>query len=466
MTKSSNSPTRVVLLAAGHGKRMKSTKPKVLHEVLGLPILGRILRAVDQLSVEHVYIIIGHEAEQVRAYVEANAPQTPFSLHLQSPQLGTGHALQQIVPELTDFHGTLLVSVADAPLLSAPTLSRLITHHHAQKSAVTLLTAEVDDAKNYGRIVRDEKQNVCAIVEDKDCTDSQRAIKEINTAIYCFEWPGIADGLSSLKNENVQKEYYLTDIVGWAYGKKLTTGAAIAEDWRETAGINSRLELAEASQSLRDIAVRKLALESGVTIVDPKSSWIGPDAQIGPDTTILPGCVLFGDLVIGSNCTIGPNTFMNGRVTIGDRTSVIQSNISNSIIGNDCKIGPFAHLRDHNDISNNVRIGNFVEIKQSAIAERTNVSHLSYVGDANVGSGSNLGAGTITANYNHKNKKKSRTVIGDNVATGSNSVLVAPIIIGDGASVAAGTVATKNVPAGALAVGRVRQENKDGWNKS
>ncbi|HEY9681768.1 MAG TPA: bifunctional UDP-N-acetylglucosamine diphosphorylase/glucosamine-1-phosphate N-acetyltransferase GlmU [Oculatellaceae cyanobacterium] len=465
MANNSKSGTRVVLLAAGHGKRMKSTKPKVLHEVLGRPILGRILSAADELNIEHVYVIIGHEAEQVRSFVESNPPRTPFSLHLQSPQLGTGHALQQIVPSLGDFQGTLLVSVADAPLLSAATLGGLLNHHQAERAVVTLLTADVDDAKNYGRIVRDGSGQVEAIVEDKDCTSAQRLIREINTAIYCFEWPAISEGLNSLKNENKQQEYYLTDIVGWAYGKGLKTSAALANDWRETAGINSRIELTEASKSLRDISVTRLSLECGVTVLDPNSTWISPEVKIGQDTTILPGCVLFGDITIGSNCTIGPNTYMHGRVTIGDRTTVIQSNISNSIIGNECKIGPFSHLRDNNDISNNVRIGNFVEIKQTAIAEKTNVSHLSYVGDANVGCGSNFGAGTITANYDHTTKKKSRTVIGDNVATGSNSVLVAPIMVGDGAVIAAGTVATKNVPARALAVGRVRQENKEGWRK-
>jgi bifunctional UDP-N-acetylglucosamine pyrophosphorylase/glucosamine-1-phosphate N-acetyltransferase len=465
MTNNSKPSTRVVLLAAGHGKRMKSSKSKVLHEVLGKPILGRILAAVDAMNIEHVYGIIGHAAEQVRAYVESTPPRTPHSLHLQSPQLGTGHALQQIVPELGDFHGTLLVSVADAPLLSAEALGRLLAHHQEQKSTVTLLTADVDDAKNYGRIVRDANGQVQAIVEDKDCSPEQKKIREINTAIYCFEWPAIKDGLTELKNDNQQKEYYLTDIVGWAYGKKLKTAAIVAEDWRETAGINSRLELTEACKSLRDIAVRKLSLESGVTIVDPDSTWIAPEAKIGQDTTILPGCVLFGEIEIGANCIIGPHTYFNGKVTVGDRTNIIQSNVSNSSIGDDCKVGPFAHLRDHNDISNNVRIGNFVEIKHSSIANKTNVSHLSYVGDAEIGSGSNLGAGTITANYNHTTKKKSRTVIGDNASTGSNSVLIAPINIGDGAAVAAGTVATRDVPAGALAVGRARQENKEGWNK-
>lgn len=465
MTNNSKPFTRVVLLAAGHGKRMKSSKSKVLHEVLGKPILGRILNAVDAMNIEHVYVIIGHAAEQVRAYVDSTPPCTPHSLHLQSPQLGTGHALQQIVPDLGDFHGTLLVSVADAPLLSTEALERLLTHHHEQKSTVTLLTADVDDAKNYGRIVRDAKGHVQAIVEDKDCTAEQKKIREINTAIYCFEWPAIKDGLNELKNENNQKEYYLTDIVGWAYEKKMKTGAIVANDWRETAGINSRLELTEACKSLRDIAIRKLSLESGVTIVDPDSTWVAPEAKIGQDTTILPGCVLFGDIEIGANCVIGPHTYLNGKVKVGDRTNIIQSNVANSVIGDDCKVGPFAHLRDLNEISNNVRIGNFVEIKHSAIANKTNVSHLSYVGDAEIGSGSNLGAGTITANYNHTTKKKARTVIGDNASTGSNSVLVAPISVGDGASVAAGTVATRDVPAGALAVGRARQENKEGWNQ-
>ncbi len=461
----SESNLRFVLQAAGQGKRMKSNKCKVLHEVLGRPILWRILQAVDAVMPEHIHIVIGHEAEQIEQFLRDHPPKTPYSLHLQKPQLGTGHALQQVMPGLEGFKGTLVVAAADVPMLTPATFSRMIEHHRKLQASVTVLTADVDDPKNYGRIVRDANQQVVGITEHKDCTEEERKIKEVNTANYCFEWPAILDGVKTLSNDNQQKEYYLTDVVGWAYRQKLPTTAISVLDWREMIGINSRLELAEANQLMRDMKVRELALDGGVTIIDPLSTWIAPEVKVGQDSVIYPGCILFGDVEIGSNCSIGPHSSITGKVKIGDGSSILQSHVANTSLGKNCRVGPFAHLRDGNDIADNVRLGNFVEIKKAFIGNKTNVSHLSYVGDAEIGSGSNLGAGTILANYNHATKKKSRTKIGDNASTGSNSVLVAPISIGDGASVAAGTVATKDVPAGALAVGRVRQENKLGWSE-
>jgi bifunctional UDP-N-acetylglucosamine pyrophosphorylase/glucosamine-1-phosphate N-acetyltransferase len=462
MTRRSN--TQAVLLAAGQGKRMKSSKPKVLHDVLGKTVLGRVLDAVDELNIDHVHVVVGHEADQVRAFLEANPPKTPLSVHLQEPQHGTGHALQQVVPSLEGFAGTLLVSVADTPLLQGSTLAALVDGHVEHKSIVTLLTTEVDDAKSYGRILRDKTGSVIAIIEDKDASEEQKKIREINPAIYCFEWPICKTGLFTLKNDNRQKEYYLTDMVAWAHQEKHQTSGIKSTDWREVAGINSRLELAEATRLLRDMCIHKLALDSGVTIVDPASTWVSPEVSIGQDSMVLPGCHLTGHVEIGPNCIVGPHTVMKGPVVVGANSSVIQSHVSNSKIGADCKVGPFAHLRDGNEVGDHVRIGNFVEIKKSSIGNKTNVSHLSYVGDASVGNNANLGAGTITANYNHATKKKNRTTIGDGASTGSNSVLVAPITLGDKATVAAGTVATRDVPAGALAVGRARQENKEGWN--
>lgn len=462
MTKRSN--TQAVLLAAGQGKRMKSSKPKVLHDVLGKTVLGRVLDAVDELNIDHVHVVVGHEAEQVRAFLQANPPKTPLSVHLQEPQHGTGHALQQVVPSLENFKGTLLVSVSDTPLLQGRTLAALVDGHVEQKAVVTLLTTEVEDAKSYGRILRDKNGSVIAIIEDKDASEEQKKIREINPAIYCFEWPICKSGLFTLKNDNRQKEYYLTDMVAWAHKENHKTAGIKSTDWREVAGINSRLELAEATRLLRDMCIHELALDSGVTIVDPLTTWVAPEVSIGQDSMVLPGCHLTGKIEIGSNCVIGPNTVIKGPVVIGANSSVVQSNVSNSVIGSDCKVGPFSHLRDGNEIADQVRIGNFVEIKKSSIGKKTNVSHLSYVGDASVGSNANLGAGTITANYNHATKQKNRTTIGDGASTGSNSVLVAPITLGDKATVAAGTVATRDVPAGALAVGRARQENKEGWS--
>lgn len=453
---------RAVLLAAGQGKRMKSGKPKVLHEVLGKPILGRLLDAVAALDVEHVHIVVGHEAEQIKQFLLKCPPQISYTLHLQEPQRGTGDALRHVVKDLDGYDGTLLVSVADTPLLQGTTLKSLLDGHRAQGATVTLLTTIVEDPKNYGRIIRDENGQVLSIIEHKDATESQRKICEINPAIYCFEWPAIRPGLDGLTNNNAQGEYYLTDIIGWASKQKLPTAAVVAHDWREVAGINSRLELSEANRLLRDIAINRLS-DEGVTFVDIDGTWISPDVKIGRDSVVLPGCYLTGDIEIGSGCVIGPHTVMNGTVRVGDNCSISQSLVANSKIGNSCKIGPFAHLRDGNVISDVVRVGNFVELKKSNIGDHTNVSHLSYVGDADLGSRANIGAGTITANYDHITKTKSRTVVQDDASTGSNSVLVAPITIGEGAVVAAGSVATKDVPAGALAVGRARQEIKDGW---
>jgi bifunctional UDP-N-acetylglucosamine pyrophosphorylase/glucosamine-1-phosphate N-acetyltransferase len=462
MTTSSR-PVRAVVLAAGQGKRMKSSRAKVLHEVLGKPILGWILDAVDALNVEKIHVVVGHQAEQVQDYLATVPTKTTCASHLQSPQLGTGHALQQVVPDLADFQGTLVVTVGDTPLLSAETLIELVRRHHEENATVSLLTAKVDDPKKYGRIIRDANGGVEKIVEDKDCTAEQKKITEVNPAIYCFEWPAIAKGLESLRNDNNQKEYYLTDLIGWAKANKLMIGSSLVNDWREVIGVNTRLELAEGIKLMRDRVVSHLALESGVTIVDPESTWISPDVEIGEDSTVLPGCYLIGKVRFGRECIIGPHTVTQGVVNVGDRTVVAQSLVVNTDIGSECKIGPFAHLREHATVADNCRVGNFVEIKKSNIARKTNVSHLSYVGDADLGSGVNIGAGTITANYDHITKKKCRTVIEDGASTGSNSVLVAPLKVGKEGVVAAGTVVTKDVPPGALAVARVRQENKEGW---
>jgi bifunctional UDP-N-acetylglucosamine pyrophosphorylase/glucosamine-1-phosphate N-acetyltransferase len=355
--------------------------------------------------------------------------------------------------------------VADTPLLQGATLAALVDGHWHEKAAVTLLTTEVEDAKSYGRILRHADGSVIGIIEDKDANAEQKGIREINPAIYCFDWKAIKEGLFQLKDNNRQKEYYLTDLVGWAHAQGLKTAGVKTLDWREVAGINSRLELSEAMRLLRDICVQRLALENGVTFVDVQNTWVSPEVRIDQDSTVLPGCYLIGDIHIGQNCQIGPYTTMSGKVVVGNNSRVIQSQVGNSEIGSDCKIGPYSHLRDGNVISDHVRIGNFVEIKKCDIGANTNASHLSYVGDATIGSRANLGAGTITANYDHTTKAKNRTTIGDGASTGSNSVLVAPIKVGDNAVVAAGSVVTKDVPAGALAVARARQEVKEGWTE-
>lgn len=457
-------PVRGVLLAAGQGKRMKSAMPKVLHPVLAKPILRRILEAFDALELEHVHIVIGHGANQVTEYLLKNPPKTPWSTHIQDPLLGTGHALMQVVPDLTKFNGALLVSVSDCPLIKANTLSGLIAAHEKNEASFSLLTTIVDDPKSYGRIVRDEAGLVSAIVEDKDASPGQKALREINPAIYCLEWPLLGEGLLSLRNNNKQNEYYLTDLLAWSRTNKLKVADAPA-DWREVSGINSRIELSECNQYMRDETLRHLAAESGVTVLDPASTWIAPEVCIGRETTILPGCYIMGEVVIGESCTIGPNTQITGPARVGSRSIVTHSVVISSDIDEDCRVGPFAHLRDAANVSKHCRIGNFVELKKSHIGEHTNVSHLSYIGDAALGQEVNIGAGTITANYDRISGKKSRTIIGDKSSTGSNSVLVAPVVMGADSMVAAGTVVVKDVPDGALAVGRARQENIPGWVK-
>lgn len=456
-------PVRAVVLAAGQGKRIKSVVPKILHDVLGKPILKRVLDALEYVKPEHIHMVIGHASEQVRAFLSANEATTPYSTHVQEPQLGTGHAVMQVVPALDKFKGILLVTVGDTPLLGKDVLKNLLANHIESQSCITILSARVEDPKNYGRIVRSKDGNVLRIVEDKDANAEEKLIDEVNAAIYCLNWPDVEPGLAKLTNNNKQEEYYLTDLVGWAVGHGKKVSAFIANDWRELAGINTRLELAEAARHLRDKTIDRLALESGVTIVDPESTWIAPEVSIGQETVILPGCYITGSVVIGRGCTIGPHTVISGPCFVGDESHIVQSHVVNSRIGSQCRVGPFAHLREQAVIDDNCRVGNFVEVKKSEVGRGTNISHLSYIGDAFLGDEVNIGAGTITANYDRISGRKSETRLADGASTGSNSVLVAPVSVGAGAMVAAGTVITRDVPAGALAVGRARQDNKEGW---
>lgn len=459
------SALRAIILAAGQGKRMKSDLPKVLHAVMGKAILSRVMDATIAAGVDHVHVVVGHQSDVVKGFIEANAPKVPYSTHLQSPQLGTGHAVMQAAQGLEDdkFKGIVIVTVGDAPVIQAETLRALVESHKASGVAVTALTAVVDDPKNYGRIKRDHSGNVQAVVEDKDASPEEKKICEVNTGIYCFSWPEVKEGLNSLTCENKQKEYYLTDLVYWAYKSGKGASSEVLKDWREVAGINSRVELAEAARHLRDVTNTRLALESGVTIVDPATTWISPEVKIGVETVVMPGCHLTGDIEIGDNCTIGPFTVMKGTIKVGRKTSIVHSHVHDSVIGEGAKIGPFSHLREGNNVGNSAKVGNFVELKKATIGEKTSVGHLSYIGDATLGTHVNIGAGTITANYDHITKLKARTTLGDGASTGSNSVLVAPVEVAAEGVVAAGTVVTKPVPSGALCVARADQRNIEGW---
>ncbi len=412
---------KAIVLAAGKGTRMKSATPKVLHEILGKPLLGYVLDNVEPL-VSETFVVVGHQAELVERYADAR-PKTKAVY--QYPQLGTGDAVSKVIPYLEDYDGLVLVLCGDTPLITAETLKKFILIHTENHTDLTVMSAILDDPTGYGRMVL-EGNTLKGIVEEKDATPKQKAIKEVNAGVYLFNWQKFKDAFANLTSNNAQGEFYLTDIVQQAKTAVIYT----LENNDEIFGINSRGQLAQAAAMLNN---RKLArlMDEGVTIVDPKTTWISEDTSIDEDTIVY------------------PSTYITGRNTIGKN----------------CKIGPFAHLRGNVQIADNVKIGNFVEVKNSKIDKNTNVSHLSYIGDSDVGSGVNVGAGTITANYNALTKEKSKTTVGSNVKIGSNSVLVAPVEIKDGANIGAGSVITKDIPERALAFTRAALKIVENWAK-
>lgn len=416
-----------IILAAGKGTRMKSETPKVLHKIYNKELLGYVIDAVNELSEEN-FIIVGHKAEEVDKYVKDNYSNSKTVL--QSPQLGTGHAVSMACPYLKDFSGEIIILCGDTPLITSETLKEFVNFHRKNNSDITVMSAIFENPANYGRIIRTSNGTVEAIVEEKDATEPQKQIKEINAGIYCLNWDKVKGAFSELKNNNAQGEYYLTDIIKWGCEKDLSVQAYTLKDNTETFGINSKTHLAEAFSILNKKIIQK-HLDNGVTIVDPVTTYISPDTEIEPDTIIYPSCYIEGKNKIGRNC----------------------------------KIGPFAHLRGDVILEDNVKIGNFVEVKKTTIKSNTNACHLTYLGDSEIGSNVNIGAGTITANYNPLTKIKSKTIIKDNAKIGSNSVLVAPVTIEEGANVGAVGVITKSIPAWALAITRAPLKVIEGWVK-
>ena len=416
-----------IILAAGKGTRMKSDLPKVLHEIMGKSLLGYVLDNVKNIADES-FVIVGHQAEAVEDFVNKTYSNTKTVL--QSPQLGTGHAVSMVCPYLTDFDGEVIILCGDSPLITEKTLRDFEQYHKSINSDITVMSTIVENPTNYGRIIRDIDNSLECIVEEKDASDEQKNIKEVNAGVYCLNWKKIKDAFSQLTTNNAQGEYYLTDIIEWGKQKALSVNAFILANKEEVYGINSKLNLAEATKMMNERKLNKLMVE-GVTIVDPSSTWISEDTEIAPDTIIF------------------PSTYIEGK----------------NKIGRNCKIGPFAHLRGDVEIADNVKIGNFVEVKKSKINSNTNAGHLSYIGDSEIGSHVNIGAGTITANYNPLTKIKSKTVLEDNVKIGSNAVLVAPVVIEEGANVGAGGVITKNVKAWALAITRAPLKVLENWVK-
>jgi bifunctional UDP-N-acetylglucosamine pyrophosphorylase / glucosamine-1-phosphate N-acetyltransferase len=445
---------KTIVLAAGKGTRLRSRVPKVLHKVFDKPILSWVLDSVAEIQQKEIIVVCGYKAEQVEAFLHAY----PISTVRQETQMGTGHAVQSAAHKLVNFNGTVLIVNGDAPLIKGETLSFITEYHQSVGSDMTLLTCSVSDPHGYGRILR-RNNRIIGIKEEKDCSEAELFIKEINAGVYCFEWSKIKEGLRSLKSNNAQEEYYLTDLVAWAYTQGLNISNYEINDPSEVMGINTRADLAKVMKIKNKMALNAL-MENGVTILDPKNTVISPEVEIGQDTVIYPGTYIQRRVSIGKNCLIGPNTSIFGPAEIGSNSSIIQSHVAQSSIGENSIVGPFAHLRDGNDIGNNVRVGNFVELKNCSVGDNSSMAHLSYLGDSKIKSNVNIGAGTITANFDSRTGEKNQTFINSGASTGANSVLVAPVVIGQGSCIAAGSVITEDVPPEHLAIARPRQENK------
>ncbi len=443
-----------IVLAAGKGTRMKSQKPKVVHEVLYKPMINHVVDELKALGVDETIVVVGHGAEQVEALVD------DVTFVYQKEQLGTGHAVMQAEDVLKDKDGLTIVLNGDAPLITKETLKEMIDFHISQRNQGTVMSCDCDVSMHFGRIIKDGSQ-VTGIVEYKDLEPSQVNITEMNVGEYCFDNKALWKALKEVTNDNAQNEYYITDLIGIMNQQDLKVDAYKIRDYDEVGGINDRVALAEATQLLKD-RINKQHLLNGVNIIDPSNTYIGRDVVIGEDTTIEPGCIIKGKTVIGSGCHIGPYCeFTN--VTIKDRVEIKFSVISDSIIENGVDIGPYARLRTNCHILENVHMGNFVEMKKAVFGKGSKAAHLTYIGDAVVGSDVNIGCGTITVNYDGKNK--SQTIIEDNAFIGCNSNLVAPVTVKENAFVAAGSTITRDVEADAMAIARARQVNKDGYSQ-
>lgn len=443
-----------VILAAGQGTRMKSKLYKVLHPVCGKPMVQHVVDQISMLNIQEIVTIIGHGAEKVQLQLGSSSKYA-----LQEEQLGTAHAVMQAEEILTGKEGVTIVVCGDTPLIKAETMEALFAQHEKQGAKATILTAKIDNPTGYGRIIRNENGLVKKIVEHKDATEAEREINEINTGTYCFDNLALFSALKQVSNENVQGEYYLPDVVEILKNQGEVVTAFQTSEFEETLGVNDRVALAEAERIMRN-RINQIHMRNGVTIIDPSNTYIGADVQIGMDTIIYPGTMIKGNTVIGADCQIGPNSEIED-CQIGDATVIRQSVAAKSSIGSKVAIGPFAHIRPQSAIDDEVKIGNFVEVKKAIFGKGSKASHLSYIGDAEVGSDVNIGCGSITVNYDGKNKFL--TKIEDGVFIGCNSNLVAPVTIGKGAYVAAGSTITKDVPSDALSIARARQENKDNY---
>ena len=443
-----------LILAAGKGTRMKSKLPKVLHKVAGKAMVERVLEAAQSVGAERNVVIIGFGGDDVKAYLGDRAEYVT-----QLEQKGTGHAVQQAESVLGNHEGLILLLCGDTPLVTQQTLEQLLAHHKETGAAATVLTAYMDNPYGYGRIIRNESKSVQRIVEEKDGKLDELKVHEVNTGMYIFDSKELWPCLEQLSDDNAQGELYITDVVSILVQAGKTVSAYMTMDSDESLGVNSRLQLAQAELILRNRTNLAL-MEAGVTLVDPHSTYIAPEVVVGADTIIYPNTTLEGNTVVGTNNILGPNTRLS-NVIVGDNNHIHDSYAHDCEIKNDTVIGPFVHLRPDTVLSDKVKIGNFVEVKNSVVGTGTKLPHLSYIGDSDVGSKVNIGCGTITVNYD--GKKKHRTTIEDGVFVGCNSNLVAPVTIGSESYVAAGSTITKDVPSHGLAFGRARQVVKENW---
>ena len=445
-----------VILAAGQGTRIKSNIPKVLHKVCGKEMVNHVIDNMREAGIEDVNVIIGNGSELVKE----STKDRNVSYSLREEQLGTGHAVKCAKEFLQGKDGVVAVFTGDAPLTRVETIEKLIKEHIEKGNKATLLSAYVDDPTGYGRIIRDDNKEVLKIVEHKDCNEEELKVNEMNAGMYCFDIKSLLSSLEELNNNNVQGEYYLTDVIGILKDKKEKVGALVT-DYEDTLGVNSRAQLAEVEKVLRK-RINKFHLDNGVTLIDPDTTYIGVDVIIGKDTVIYPNNILEGYTKIGESCTILQNSRIKDSI-IEDEVEVQASVILNSRIGKNTTVGPFAYIRPESTIGEGVRIGDFVEVKKSSIGNGTKVSHLTYIGDAEVGSGCNFGCGTVVVNYDGKTKNK--TIIGDHSFIGCNTNLISPVEVQDNTYIAAGSTITSTVEEGDLAVARAKQRNIKGWVK-
>ena len=444
---------KAIILAAGKGTRMKSIHPKVVHQVCGKEMVNHVIDAARSAGVGETVVVLGHGIDEVRAVVGEDV-----KIAVQAEQLGTGHAVM-MADEYMGLDDTIMVLCGDTPLIEADTLEKFFAFHDEGGYAVSVLTTAVDDPTGYGRIIRDDQDRLVRIVEQKDANAQERAVKEINSGIYCFNGRFLKESLAKVDNNNAQGEYYLPDTIELIRNAGGLAGAYNGASIEELMGVNSRLQLSEAETTMRK-RINERHMVNGVTIIDVASTYIDADVEIGSDTIVLPGCMLTKGSRIGSGCKIGPHTSIENS-TIGDNTSVKKSEVIDARVGDNTNVGPFAYLRPKADIGNNCKVGDFVEVKNASFGDGSKASHLSYIGDAEVGKNVNIGCGVVFVNYDGKNKF--RSIVKDNAFVGSNSNLVAPVVVEEDTFIATGSTITDDIPAGSLAIARQRQELKPGW---